>query len=84
MKALEKMLGSVQSTDELSTVLKANYENINSKNLCAGCWSLCSRYQWIKHKEAGHSSILTPRWFKDADSFMKLAEKCHKFQDITL
>ena len=36
----------------------------------------------MKHKEMGHQNILTPRWFKDAKSFVKIATKCSKIIEV--
>ena len=69
--------------DETDETMIANYENINSKNLCATCWCFCSRYQVKKHEEVGHTEIFTPRWFKDAKTFVKLAERLGKSRKLS-
>jgi len=57
---------------EFSKFLLANFVGANSKNLCVQCWCLCNRYQMNKHKDLGHR-LLTPKYFKDIEAFINLA-----------
>jgi len=34
-----------------------------------------------KHKELGHR-LLTPKYFKDLDAFINLANQCGRFKDV--
>ena len=82
MKSIERQLMSTLGEthqhpsfilhEALDEILQANYIDVNSKNLCATCWCLCSRYQWKQHKEVGHLNIVTPKWFKDIKEFFRL------------
>lgn len=65
------------------TFLEANFAGANSKNLCVECWCLCNRYQMSKHKELGHR-LLTPKYFKDIETFINLAGQFRKYLDIPI
>ena len=84
LKLVKDIIGEAKiiTLPDLEKLLIENYHNLNSKNVCMTCWCYCSRYQWIKHKELGHTHILTPRWFRDSKSFIKLASKSGHFKDL--
>jgi len=66
---------------EFGKFLEINFAGANSKNLCVQCWCLCNRYQMSKHKELNHR-LLTPKYFKDQEAFINLANQCGRFKDV--